>query len=171
MTPPASTERPALYAAAIVRGVSTMVRVKSPQDFWAGVLFVMFGCAALWVGRDYAFGTSSKMGPGYLPAVLSWALLLVGGVLVVRALAIEGPAIERSRLWPQLLILASIVVFALTIERLGLALAVVAVTVTAALASREVRPIETLALALGLALVCVVLFVQMLGQPFAVFVF
>ena len=41
--------------------------------------------------------------------------------------------------------------FALTIERLGLALAVVAVTVTAALASREVRPIEALALALGLA--------------------
>ena len=60
---------------------------------------------------------------------------------------------------------------ALTIERLGLALAVVAVTVTAALASREVRPIETLALALGLALDRVVLFVQMLGQPFAVFVF
>jgi hypothetical protein len=148
-----------------------MVRVKSPQDFWAGVLFVMFGCAALWIGRGYAFGTSSKMGPGYLPAVLSWALLLVGGVLVVRALAIEGPAIERSRLWPQLLILASIVVFALTIERLGLALAVVAVTIMAALASREVRPIEALALALGLALICVVLFVQMLGQPFAVWAF
>ena len=61
--------------------------------------------------------------------------------------------------------------FALTIERLGLAPAVVAVTITAALASREVRPIEALALAIGLALVCVVLFVQMLGQPFAVWAF
>ena len=148
-----------------------MVRVKSPQDFWAGILFVMFGCAALWIGRGYAFGTSSKIGPGFLPAVLSWALLLVGGVLVARALAIEGPAIEHSRLWPQLFILASIVVFAFTIERLGLALTVVAVTITASLASREVRPIEALALALGLALLCVVLFVQMLGQPFTVWAF
>ena len=38
-----------------------MVRVRSPQDFWAGILFILFGCAALWFGRDYAFGTLTKM--------------------------------------------------------------------------------------------------------------
>jgi hypothetical protein len=170
MTPPASTEAAALYAAAVARGVSTMVRVKSPQDFWAGVLFVMFGCAALWVGRDYAFGTSSKMGPGYLPAVLSWALVAIGGVLVARALAIDGPAIERSQAVPQLFILAAIVLFALAIERLGLALAVVLVAsprrsraATCAGARRCAR--------VGIAALCVLLFVQMLGQPFAVWAF
>jgi hypothetical protein len=148
-----------------------MVRVKSPQDFWAGVLFIAFGGVALWIGRNYSFGTLTKMGPGFLPSVLSVVLLIVGAVLMVRALAIDGPPIERSRLWPQLFILTALVVFALTIERLGLVLAVIAVTITAALASREMRWLETLALALGLAFVCVVLFVRLLGQPFQVWAF
>ena len=76
-----------------------MVRVKSPQDFWAGILFILSGSAALWIGRDYAFGTLTRMGPGYLPAVLSCALVAVGAVLTVRALALAGPAIERSRIF------------------------------------------------------------------------
>jgi hypothetical protein len=148
-----------------------MIRVKNPQDFWAGILFVVFGGAALWIGRVYAFGTLSKMGPGYLPAVLSWALLGIGGVLIARALAMSGPPIERSKLKPQLFILAAIVVFALAIERLGLAPAVVLVAVTAALASRDLRFVEAIALAVALAALCVVLFVHLLGQPFTVWPF
>jgi hypothetical protein len=148
-----------------------MIRIKSPQDFWAGVLFGVFGCAALWFGRGYAFGTLTKMGPGYLPTVLSWALLAIGGVLMLRALAIDGPAIARSEIKPQVFVLAAIVVFALAIERLGLALAVIMVALTAALASRDIRWAEAVALAVGLAVLCVVLFVQLLGQPFAVWAF
>src|SRR5262249_33166559 len=123
-----------------VRGSeASMVRVKSPQDFWAGILFVAFGAAALWIGRNYALVTLHKRGRGFLPAMLSWTLLAIGGVLIVRALAIAGPAIEPSRIKPQLFILAAIVVFALAIERLGLAPAVVLVAITAALASRDLR--------------------------------
>jgi hypothetical protein len=148
-----------------------MMRVKNPQDFWAGILFVVFGGAALWIGRVYALGTLSKMGPGYLPAVLSWTLLGIGGVLIARALALSGPPIERSKLRPQLFILAAIIVFSLAIERLGLAPAVVLVTVTAALASRDLRFVEAIALAVGIAVLCVVLFVHLLGQPFTVWAF
>jgi hypothetical protein len=148
-----------------------MIRVKSPQDFWAGILFVLAGGAALWVGRDYSLGTLTRMGPGYLPTVLSWALVAIGGLLTVRALALDGPAIAPSRIMPQLFILAAIVVFALTIERFGLALAVTLVAMTAALASRDMRWVETLALALGLAALCVFLFVHLLGKPFAVWAF
>jgi len=111
------------------------------------------------------------MGPGYLPAVLSWALVAIGGLLTARALAIDGPAIERSQVVPQLFILAAIVLFALAIERLGLALAVVLVAVTASLASRDMRWSETIALAIGIAALCVLLFVHLLGQPFVVWAF
>jgi hypothetical protein len=148
-----------------------MVRVRSPQDFWAGILFIVFGCAALWIGRGYAFGTLTKMGPGYLPAALSWALVAIGGVLTTRALAVDGPVIERSQVLPQVFILAAIVLFALTIERLGLALAVVLVAVTASLASRDMRWSETITLAVGIAALCVLLFVHLLGQPFVVWAF
>jgi Tripartite tricarboxylate transporter TctB family len=148
-----------------------MIRVKSPQDFWAGILFVLAGGAALWVGRDYPLGTLTRMGPGYLPTVLSWTLVAIGGLLTVSALALNGPAIAPSRIMPQLFILAAIVVFALAIERLGLAPAVMLVAITAALASRDMRWVETIALALGLAALCVVLFVHLLGQPFAIWAF
>jgi hypothetical protein len=148
-----------------------MLRVRSPQDFWAGMLFVAAGGLALWVGRNYAVGSLTGMGPGFLPRVLSWALLVIGGGLVLRALAVAGPALAPSAVRPQLFILAAIVVFALTIERLGLMLAVVLVALTAALASREIRAGEAVALAVGLAVACVLLFVQLLGQPFSIWAF
>src|SRR6478752_7039071 len=132
--------RAAMYAAARSGSERRMVRVRSPQDFWAGILFIVFGGAALWISRGYAFGSLTKMGPGYLPTALSWALVAVGGVLMLRALAIDGPAIERSLVAPQLFILAAIVVFAL-----------VMVAVTSSLASRDMRWGETLALAVGIA--------------------
>ena len=148
-----------------------MVRVKNPQDFWAGILFVVFGGLALWLGRNYAIGTLSKIGPGFLPVVLSVGLLGVGGVLALRALAIEGPPIEKSQVVPQLFILAAIAVFAFGIERLGLALTVMAVAITASFARRGMNWLEVIALAIGLAVLCVVLFVQLLGQPFVVWPF
>ncbi len=145
-----------------------MVRVKNPQDFWSGILFIAFGGLALWLGRDYAMGTLAKIGPGFLPVVLSVGLLGVGGVLALRALAVEGPAIEKSQVVPQLFILAAIAVFAFGIERLGLVLTVMAVAVTASFAWRRMNWLEVIALAIGLAVLCFVLFVQLLGQPFAV---
>lgn len=43
------------------------LKTKNPKDFWSGILFVTFGCAGLWFGRDYVVGTARRMGPGYFP--------------------------------------------------------------------------------------------------------
>jgi hypothetical protein len=145
-----------------------MVRVKNPQDFWSGILFIAFGGLALWFGWNYKIGSLSGIGPGFLPMLLSVGLLGVGGLLALRALAIDGPAIEKSQMLPQLFILAAIAVFAFGIERLGLALTVTAVAVTASFARRGMPWWEVIGLAVGLAVLCVVLFVQLLGQPFMV---
>jgi hypothetical protein len=77
-------------------------------------------------------------------------------------------AIERSLIRPQVFILLAIVVFGLLIERVGLAPAIVVVTVVAAIASREMRWRETLAVAVGLAALCVGLFIYLLGQPLTI---
>lgn len=145
-----------------------MLRVKNPQDFWSGILFIVFGGLALWFGRNYKIGTLSGIGPGFLPMILSAGLLAVGGILALRALAIDGPRIEQSQIVPQLVILAAIAVFAFGIERLGLALTVAAVAITASFARRGMAWWEVIGLAVGLAVLCVVLFVQLLGQPFMV---
>jgi hypothetical protein len=147
-----------------------MIKVKSPQDFWAGLLFLVIGCLALWFGRGYAFGTATKMGPGYLPTALSWALVLVGAFLSLRALALEGPPIEASLIRPQIFILLAIVVFGLLIERVGLAVSVVAVAVISGVAARGLRWFELAGLALAMSAVSVALFVYLLGQPIPVWV-
>ena len=114
-----------------------MVRVKNPQDFWAGLLFLVVGLAAVYFGRNYSFGTATKMGPGYLPTVLAWMMAGIGAFLTLRALFENGPQIEPSLFRPQAFIIAAIVVFGLLIERTGLALSVIVVTLVAAFASRE----------------------------------
>lgn len=145
-----------------------MIRIKNPQDFWSGLLFFVVGVAAAWYGRIYTFGTATKMGPGYLPTVLSWMLAGLGVFLVARATFDVGAPIERSRVRPQIFILAAIIVFAFCIERLGLAPAVIIATIVAALASSEMRWIETALLSIGLAILCALLFVKLLGQPLAI---
>ena len=48
-----------------------MLRVKSPQDLGAGVMFTLIGVAGYYFGRDLAFGSAARMGPGLLPQCCS----------------------------------------------------------------------------------------------------
>ena len=38
------------------------------KDFWAGLMFIAIGGGAMFVARDYAFGTALRMGPGFFPS-------------------------------------------------------------------------------------------------------
>jgi hypothetical protein len=147
-----------------------MSRVKDHKDFWSGVLFVAFGCAGLWFGRNFPVGTLSRMGPGFFPIMMSVALIGTGAFLLARSLVVSGEPIERIALWPQLLILAAIVAFGLLIERVGLAGSVAAVAVISGIAARGLRWFELAALAFAMSALSVVLFVYVLGQPIPVWV-
>jgi hypothetical protein len=147
-----------------------MARVKDRKDFWSGILFIAFGCAGLWLGRSYAVGSLSRMGPGFFPIMMSVALVGTGGFLLVRSLVTPGESIERIAFWPQLLILAGIVGFGLLIERVGLAVSVIAVAVISGIAAQGLRWFELAALALATSALSVALFVYLLGQPIPVWV-
>jgi putative tricarboxylic transport membrane protein len=142
-----------------------MLRVKSPQDFGAGLVFLAIGLAGLYFGGELAFGSSARMGPGYFPTLLSWLIILIGLIVGFRGMTIEGPPIERVQLRPISFILAAILIFGFLIEAVGLALTAVALTVLAAYARREANLPETLMLGIGLALFTVLVFVYVLGQP------
>ena len=58
-----------------------MLQVKSPQDLGAGLAFMLIGLAGLYFGSDLAFGSSSRMGPGYFPTLLSALIIVVGLVI------------------------------------------------------------------------------------------
>jgi hypothetical protein len=147
-----------------------MSRVKDQRDFWSGILFIAFGCAGLWIGRNYAVGTLVRMGPGFFPMMMSLALTGIGGFLLARSLVVAGEPIERIALWPQLLILAAIVAFGLLIERIGLAVAVMAVAAVSGIAAQGLRWFELIALAVAMSAISVALFVYLLGQPIPIWV-
>jgi len=146
-----------------------MIRVSHPQDFWSGLLFIVIGALAAYLGRDFVFGTMTRMGPGFLPTVLSWLLMGVGAIILLRSLVLKGEPIQASLFRPQILIVVAIVLFAQMIERVGMVPTVFVVTIVAALASDEMRWRDTLLVALGMSVVCTLLFITVLGLPMSPF--
>jgi hypothetical protein len=61
------------------------MKITNGKDFWAGLMFVAFGIAFMWVSRNYAMGTSVRMGPAYFPTVLGGLLAVLGGAVLFRA--------------------------------------------------------------------------------------
>jgi hypothetical protein len=142
-----------------------MLRVRKPPDLGAGLLFIAFGAAGLWFGREYDMGTAAHMGPGYFPAMLSWLLIIIGAFIAARSFVIEGPPIAAVRWRSLIAILGSIALFGLLIQRAGAAIGIVVVIGAAALATRESRWKEVVPLAVFMAVACVLVFIVGLKQP------
>jgi hypothetical protein len=146
-----------------------MPRIKSPQDLGAAVMFLLIGAAGWWLGRGYEMGTASRMGPGYLPMVLSGGLVVFGIVVGLRAVTLRGPGIEPVVWRTNALILGAILSFVFLIESAGLAVATFVVAVLSARASADSRWGETVGLGIFLAVFCVLVFVYALRQSMHVF--
>jgi hypothetical protein len=132
----------------------------------AGFLFLAFGAAALWLSADYPFGTSTRMGPGWVPTALGWSLIALGAAIAVAGFARPaGTAVPQSDARPLLFLLLGVAAFALLLEHLGLIAAIFACVGVARLAERPYRIAETALLAAGLAALGAALFVWALGLP------
>jgi hypothetical protein len=142
-----------------------MIRLRAPKEFWSGILFMAIGAAGVWLARDYAYGSALRMGPGYLPTVLSWCTAGLGFIVFTRSFLSDGPSLERTDWRPLLLVLSAIVVFALLITRAGLVAAIIAATLVGGLGSRELGRGELVLLSFGIAIFCALVFVVGLGQP------
>jgi hypothetical protein len=67
------------------------MRIKSPKDFWAGLMFISFGLFfAVWAVYSYQMGSAVRMGPAYFPAVLGGMLAVLGAMVLIESFAMEG---------------------------------------------------------------------------------
>lgn len=124
-----------------------------------------FGASAVLLARDYPFGSTFKMGPGYFPTVLGVLLVLVGLVVTLRGLLQPGTAVGAFA-WRQiLLVLAATLSFGLLLRGAGLIVAVLILVMVGTYASRFFRWGAAVALAAGMAAFCVLVFVKALGMP------
>ena len=128
-------------------------------------MFVAVAALGLWLSSGLRLGTAMRMGPGYLPMLISAILLVLGVGTMAVAVLQPGSAAERWYLRPLVFVLAGLLVFAFGIEQLGLFVSIVLVLVVASLATRESRWIEVALVAVGLAAFSTALFIWMLGLP------
>ncbi|MGF9764861.1 tripartite tricarboxylate transporter TctB family protein [Microvirga sp. 0TCS3.31] len=143
-----------------------MSHVLQKKDFWAGVLYIAFGAAAFWIGRDYPMGTAGRMGAGYFPTILSVILMLLGLLSAARAFAQEGEAVGAIAWKPLALVVGSTALFGLLLPTAGLVIALIALVLVSAAASQHFRldPKAAAGLLLLVAF-CTLVFVKALGVP------
>ena len=130
---------------------------RNNRDFWAGVMLIVTGATAVTIARDYNFGTSLRMGPGYFPTVLGSALVLFGLYFVATGLQRNEKIEGNWPLRPLIVLPASLVLFGLLIDRAGFIPALLVLIVGSAAAGTEFKLLEVLLLAVGLYAVAAVL--------------
>jgi Tripartite tricarboxylate transporter TctB family len=137
------------------------------RDFWSGVMLIAIGGGALFIARNYQFGSSLRMGPGYFPTVLGGFLVLFGIYFLVQGLRASAENITGSWSLRALIILPlSLVLFGLLIDRAGFVPAMLALIVCSAAASTQFKMIEVLLFSVLMTAFCVIVFIWMLGLPY-----
>lgn len=142
--------------------------IRAPKDFWSGLMFLAFAATALITASGYSLGRGGRMGPGYFPILLGIVLAVLGLILVVRSFIIEGEGLQEIKPWPLAVLTIAVIVFGLLIERFGLVVSLMTVTMIAAYAGRDTRPLEAIMLSVVLTLVSVGIFVLALGLPLSI---
>ena len=143
-----------------------MGAIRSPKDFWIGVVYLVFGGIGVIIGRDYSFGTAGRMGPGYFPIVVSWLLVLFAAISMVRSLRVEGEPLGHIAWKPMALIVGSIVAFGFLVTTAGLVIAMIVMVLMSAAASEKFSFDWTATAGLAaLVTFCALVFVRGLGVP------
>lgn len=136
------------------------------QDFWAGVMFIGFGAAAMFIARDYRFGNALLMGPGFFPMILSGTLIVFG--ICIMAVGLGKKKKIKGHLSPRALIMLhlSLVLFGYLISHVSFLPALLAVIWGSVAAGREFRLIEVLLLTGLLIALAVSVFIWGLDLPY-----
>jgi len=122
------------------------MKIRNHRDFWAGVMFIAFGLLFMVLSRQYQIGTAAKMGPGYFPMILGGLMALLGLLVLLPSIRATAHELKVGKIdfWANGLVLLAVIVFALTLPKLGFIVALVLLILISALASHEFRLKESL---------------------------
>ena len=142
------------------------IELRKNRDFWAGMMLIGIGAAAMLVARDYEFGSALRMGPGFFPIILGG--ILIGFGICIMAVGLRNGETIRGSLSLRVLILQtlSFVLFGLLMEKAGFLPALVALVFVSAASGREFKFVEVSLLTAILTLASWALFIWGLGLPY-----
>ena len=136
------------------------------KDFWAGMMLLGIGAAAMFIARDYRFGSALRMGPGFFPTILG-GILIAFGICIMAVGLKSGEKIQGNLSLRALVMLPlSLVLFGLLMQLAGFIPALVALVLMSAASGREFKLMEVLMLTVVLTVASVALFIWGLGLPY-----
>jgi hypothetical protein len=145
------------------------MKIKSPKDFWAGLMFIGFGLFfALVAQLNYQMGSAVRMGPAYFPTVLGGMLVVLGAIVMFDSFILRGEKVAKFHFRPLLFVMVSSLAFAYLLKPLGMVLASVALVFIAAFGGHEFKWKEVAILSVVLVIFSVLVFVKGLTLPFPI---
>jgi len=145
------------------------LKIKNQEDFWAGMMFVGFGLLAIFMARDYPFGSTSRMGPGYFPTWLGIIMAVLGGALALQGLRTEGAKLGKWAFKPVVLLSLGFIIFGWSIDHLGFVIATAAMIILGAASGAEFNWKEVIIMTIVLIVGSWALFIYGLELPYPLF--
>jgi hypothetical protein len=136
------------------------------KEFWAGMLLIGTGGAAMFIARDYRFGSVLRMGPGFFPTVLGAILVVLGVCIMVLGLRNSETIQGRISVRALLLLPLSLVLFGILMDRAGFVPALAALIFVSAASGRRFKIVEVLLLTAVLTAAMAALFIWGLELPY-----
>ena len=97
--------------------------VRSPRDFWGGLVLIAVATLAIWAARDLPGQRGFAFGPGTAPRLFAGMLAACGAAVALMGLLFEGPRIEPYKLRGPALVIVGIVCFAALVRPFGIVVA------------------------------------------------
>lgn len=148
-----------------------MLKIRNGRDFVGGATMIFAGLLFIWFGRELEVGNSFQMGPGYFPTMLSLILMVIGALIIVQSLVVDGEEGEPET-WnwkAYALVILAPIGFGVVLAGLGLAPTMFLLIVGVATASRYANWRHSILLGLFLAVCSVLLFTKLLALPVGAF--
>ena len=151
------------------------LKIKNPQDFWCGILFVALGALAIYLSRDYAMGDALNMGPGYFPTWLGGIMTCFGVVIGGLSFRIQGEDTQGLKLgeWafrPWLVLPATLAIYAVLMDaEFGFVPSLIVLIIGCALAHKDMHWRETILLSIFVTAGAVAIFSYGIGLPYRLF--
>jgi hypothetical protein len=145
------------------------LKIKSPEDFWAGLMFIGFGLLAVIISRDYPMGSAMRMGPGYFPTSLGGMLIVIGAIISATSFKYEGEGIEPFAWKPMILLGAAYAFVGWGMDHVGFVISMVVLITVSAAAGREFKIKEVIPMTIVLITGAWALFIWGLELPYPLF--
>jgi putative tricarboxylic transport membrane protein len=162
------------------KGGGFRFKVRGPRDFYGGLALIALAIIAILASGDLPGQHGFAFGPGTAPRMFATLLAIVGALVALGGLLIDGPPIERFAFRGPAYVLAAILLFAgmirgvsltpigikASLPSLGLVISTFVAFIVSIMGSTEMRWVESLLAAVGMTAFCVGLFTYLLQLPF-----